>query len=112
MNENSTDNAISVENSLAEQHLHVDNEQRKNSTQNKFISAKCTTATNTTKKSSMTSTPLEFSHWSQHRSSIAAGAFAVFAIIAMSIGILTVCFTSPKATGMFFFIDILATFYR
>ncbi|CAF5173191.1 unnamed protein product, partial [Rotaria sp. Silwood1] len=46
----------------------------------------------------MTPTPLQSSPWSRHRSSIAAGAFAVFTIIAMSIGILTVCFTSPKAT--------------
>jgi len=59
MNKNSTsDDAISVENSPAAQHLHVDNEQRENSTQNEFNSAKCTTATNTTKKSSMTPTPL------------------------------------------------------
>ncbi|CAF4195418.1 unnamed protein product [Rotaria sordida] len=113
MNKNSTsDDAISVENSPAAQHPHVDNEQRENSTQNEFNSAECATATNTTKKSSMTPTPLEFSPWSRHRSSIAAGAFAVFTIIAMSIGILTVCFTSPKATGMFFFINMLATFYR
>ncbi|CAF1535782.1 unnamed protein product [Rotaria sordida] len=99
MNKNSTsDDAISVENSPAAQHPHVDNEQRGNSTQNEFISAKCTTATNTTKKLSMTPTLLEHSVWSRRRSSIAAGVFAIFTIIAISIGILTVCFTSPKAT--------------
>ncbi|CAF5038609.1 unnamed protein product, partial [Rotaria sp. Silwood1] len=99
MNENSTDNnTISVDNSFAAQHPHVDNEQCKNSTQNEFNSAKCANVTNTKKKWSMTPTPLQSSPWSRHRSSIAAGAFAVFTIIAMSIGILTVCFTSPKAT--------------
>ncbi|CAF1354333.1 unnamed protein product, partial [Rotaria sordida] len=99
MDKNSTsDDAISVENSSAAQHPHVDNEQCENSTQNEFNLAECATATNATKKSSMTPTPLEFSPWSQHRSSIAAGAFAAFTIIAMSVGILTVCFTSPKAT--------------
>ncbi|CAF4075071.1 unnamed protein product [Rotaria sordida] len=113
MNKNSTsDDAISVDNSLAAQHPHVDNEQCKNSTQNEFNSAKCATTTNTARKWSMTPTPLEFSPWSRHRSSIATGAFVVFTIIAASIGILTVCFTSPKATGMFFFIDMLVTFYR
>ncbi|CAF4201714.1 unnamed protein product [Rotaria sordida] len=82
-------NAISVDNSFAAQHAHVDNEQCKNSTQNESNSAKCVIATNTTKKWSMTPTPLQFSPWSRHRSSITAGAFAVFTIIAMCIGILT-----------------------
>jgi hypothetical protein len=59
MNENSTDNnTISVDNSLAAQHPHVDNEQCENSTQNEFNSAKCATPTNTTKKKPMTPTPL------------------------------------------------------
>ncbi|CAF1332755.1 unnamed protein product [Rotaria sp. Silwood1] len=111
MNENFTDDhAILVENSFAAQHRHVGNEQRENSTQNQFNSAEGTMVTNKTKVSPMTPTPLEFSCWSRHRSSIAVGAFAVFTIIAITIGVLTVCFTSSKATGMFFFIDILATF--
>ena len=49
---------ISVEHSLAEQHPHVDNEQRESSTQNQSTLAKLVVDPNKMKKSPMTPTPL------------------------------------------------------
>ncbi|CAF1519485.1 unnamed protein product [Rotaria sp. Silwood1] len=113
MNENSMDNnTILVEHSSTEQGPHVNKERHEKSTQNESISAKMATVTNKKQKTPIIPTPLEYSCWSRHRSSTAAGAFAVFTVVAMVIGILTVRFTSPQAIGMLFFIDMLATYCR
>ncbi|CAF0801365.1 unnamed protein product [Rotaria sp. Silwood1] len=107
MNENSMNNdAISVGHLHAEQYPHADNEQRENFTQNRSNLTRFANVTNEINKSLIVLTYLEYSYWSQHRSSIAKNAFAIFTIVIMAIGILIVCFTSPKVTGMFFFIDI------
>jgi hypothetical protein len=49
----------------------------------------------------------EYSCWSRHRNATAVGEFVVFTSIVVVVGILTVCFTSPKPTGMLFcFLDL------
>ncbi|CAF3755537.1 unnamed protein product [Rotaria sp. Silwood1] len=47
----------------------------------------------------MVPTPLEYSCWSRHRTATAVSAFAIFTSIVMIIGVLIVCFTSPKRTS-------------
>jgi hypothetical protein len=42
----------------------------------------------------------EYSWWSRHRSLTAFGAFALFAIIAITISVLIVCFAPPKPISM------------
>ncbi|CAF4123640.1 unnamed protein product [Rotaria sp. Silwood2] len=90
---------ISVKHLLTEQNPRIDNDQRENSIQNRSNSARFVNVADKIKKPTMIPTPLEYSCWSRYRSATVAGAFSMFTIIAMVIGVLTVYFTSPKLTG-------------
>ena len=48
----------------------------------------------------------EYSCWSRHQTAAAVGAFFLFTAIAMTIGVLTVCFTTKKASMFLIFLDI------
>ncbi|CAF3938924.1 unnamed protein product [Rotaria sp. Silwood1] len=81
-----------IEHSLDKQHFHVNNLQVENSTVIMKMNSKL-------KKTPMVPTPLEYSCWSRHRTATAVSAFAIFTSIVMIIGVLIVCFTSPKRTS-------------
>jgi len=121
---------ISVGNLLDEQHAHAKNQQVKNSTQNQSNSEKIFNITNNKMKTTMPRTFLyiffffflnhhtintiftrEYSWCSTHQTATAVGAAALFTCIIMIIGILTVCFTSPKDRSMFFFFLIYKSFF-
>jgi uncharacterized membrane protein len=52
----------------------------------------------------------EYSWWSTHQTETAVGAFVLFTIIITIVGIIIVCFTQPKPSGMIvlFYIEIIS----
>jgi hypothetical protein len=50
----------------------------------------------------------EYSWWSTHQTETAIGTFILFTIITIIIGIIIVCYTQPKQSGMIilFYIEI------
>jgi hypothetical protein len=134
MNENFMNNgSTSVEDAdaLTEQHPQVDNHQDENSTQNQSNSPKLINNINKPKKRPLNPTPLyisffslrsleyinnifirEYSCWSTHPSETAMGTFILFIILTIIVGVLTVCLTSPKPTGILVFFSSHKTHYK
>ncbi|CAF3715826.1 unnamed protein product [Rotaria socialis] len=97
--DNRVNNHITVENARAVSDPHVENERHENATQKQSDPSTVFAPINKKiNKSKITATSLDKTCWSKHGTSIAAGAFVVFTIIAIIIGVLTISFTSPNPT--------------
>ena len=123
MNRFMDDRAIGDEQSFSEQHPRDDNHQRENLPQTQPDLVVSGDVVRTIKRTPMTPTYLYTSFLlllsaiimyillflgnlpfcSRHRVAIAISASVVFASVTMIVGILIVCFTSPKPAGMFSF---------
>ncbi len=118
-------NIVPIDQISSEQHLHIDNQQDQNSTQNDTKSKEIGSGIKQAKKSPMNPTPLyvsflsfsiliqishsrEYSWWSTHHTETAVGTFGLFIIITMIFGIMIICLTQPKPSGMIilFYIEI------
>ncbi|CAM4784552.1 unnamed protein product [Rotaria magnacalcarata] len=101
--DNRVNNHIAIENACAVSDPHVENERHENATQKQSDPSTIFALINKKiNKSKITATSLDKTCWPKHGTSIAAGAFVVFTIIAIIIGVLTISFTSPNPTGILF----------
>jgi hypothetical protein len=102
--------SITIDHIYSEQNHHVDNQQ------NDIKSKEVVSRIQAKKKTPMTPTRLyvsyltfsiiikcflrEYSWWSQHPTEMIIGAFVLFTILTIIVGIIIVCLTQPKPSGM------------
>ncbi len=110
----------SIENLPGEQSFDLNNDQDENSIPNESNSERIVSTIKIAKKGPMTPTPLyvfslfflnndkisfvflrEYSCWSTHRTATTVCRSVLFILLAITVGVLTIYFTSPKVKSMF-----------